>query len=517
MKDLFEALNRADELDNIEDQASDFYRRAEQELEKHFNCTGAFLEPSTQNGVGRTFLFADDISFDGSFDFETGEDYIFEDDFDGFLALCKRSFVPSAEEVNEGIFDRFKKKPAQEPAKEEPKQEEPKKEEDAFTTYTYEEWIQALEYGHKYYAEDGPEAGRMKLWSKAIDISASENLARDVIACMDDWMKSKGNNNFPHKSYAKHLKEAAFSGGMAGDNSASGGTIRGRGASTQPGKNNYLNRMKSKNPDLVDTMVIKVSDIKPGMITQAGQVKEAEARNHPSGGKKMYIMHTNGYDGFWGLDETMDVMVDPENKSKPFAGDYRALLKMGLQENVSESHEDESSIQNIEKILRYTQEHVDSFKNSSTNFDWLDDLTYRGVFEVPASCCADYENVTDDEVEQYITKLLSNKEFVQQLNQYRVHQSDGKPLDDLQESVKPESIVNLIVKSVEESGFTDRSISSAGSLITMEDADGNKTTYTVRIKMIPQFILEEELAGELVKTVDKNKFISDSSVMIIKK
>ena len=132
---------------------------------------------------------------------------------------------------------------------------------------------------------------------------------------------------------AHQLDEAAFNGGMAGDNSASGGTIRGRGASTQPGKNNYLNRMKSKNPDLVDTMVIKVSDIKPGMITQAGQVKEAEARNHVSGGKKMYIMHTNGYDGFWGLDETMDVMVDPENKSKPFTGDYRALLKMGLQES----------------------------------------------------------------------------------------------------------------------------------------------------------------------------------------
>ena len=133
---------------------------------------------------------------------------------------------------------------------------------------------------------------------------------------------------------AHELDEAAVSGGVAGDNSASGGTVRGRGASVQPSKTNYLNRMKSKNPDLVDTMVIKVSDIKPGMITQAGQVKEAEARNHPSGGKKMYIMHTNGYDGFWGLDETMDVMVDPENKSKPFAGDYRALLKRGLQESV---------------------------------------------------------------------------------------------------------------------------------------------------------------------------------------
>ena len=80
--------------------------------------------------------------------------------------------------------------------------------------------------------------------------------------------------------------------------------------------------------------------------------------------------------------------------------------------------------QNIEKILRYTQDHIDSFKNSSTNFDWLDDLTYRGVFAIPASCCDDYENVTDEEVEQYITKLLSNKKFVQQLNQYRAHQLD---------------------------------------------------------------------------------------------
>ena len=139
---------------------------------------------------------------------------------------------------------------------------------------------------------------------------------------------------------AHELDEAAFNRGVAGDNSYRGGTIRGRGASTQPGKNNYLNRMKSKNPDLVDTMVIKVSDIKPGMITQAGQVKEAEARNHVSGGKKMYIMHSNGYDGFWGLDETMDVMVDPENKSKPFSGDYRALLKMGLKESTSLVKED---------------------------------------------------------------------------------------------------------------------------------------------------------------------------------
>lgn len=72
---------------------NEFYRRAEEELNKHFNCTGAFLEPSTQLGQGRTFLFADDMRFDGSFDFQTGEDYIREDNFEGFLKLCKDSFT----------------------------------------------------------------------------------------------------------------------------------------------------------------------------------------------------------------------------------------------------------------------------------------------------------------------------------------------------------------------------------------------------------------------------------------
>lgn len=134
------------------------------------------------------------------------------------------------------------------------------------------------------------------------------------------------------------LTEGAFSGGYAGDNSFSGGTIRGRGASVQPSKKSYLTRLKRNNPDLVDITVIKVSDIKPGMITQAGQVKTAEVRNHNSGVKKMYIMHTNNYDGFWGLDETMEVMVDPDDKSKPFTGSYSALLKKGLQESLTEDN-----------------------------------------------------------------------------------------------------------------------------------------------------------------------------------
>lgn len=93
--------------DDIEARGDEFYRSAEQELEKHFNCTGAYLEPSTQGGVGGVFLFADDMTFDGSFDFETGEEYIYEDDFDGFLRLCLNSFKPRAAEsyTSRDIFE----------------------------------------------------------------------------------------------------------------------------------------------------------------------------------------------------------------------------------------------------------------------------------------------------------------------------------------------------------------------------------------------------------------------------
>jgi hypothetical protein len=129
------------------------------------------------------------------------------------------------------------------------------------------------------------------------------------------------------------LEEGAFSGDYAGDNSFSGGTIRGRGASIQPDKKSYLNRLKNKNPELVDIMTVKGKDIKPGMITQAGQVKEAEVKKNNRGETKVYIMHTNNYDGFWDVDEDMAVMVDPDNKSKPFTGDYRDLVKKGLKES----------------------------------------------------------------------------------------------------------------------------------------------------------------------------------------
>lgn len=87
-----------DDSTEYESVGDDFYERAAEELNKHFNCTGAYLEPSTQLGQGKTFLFADDMSFDGSFDFQTGEDYIKENDFEGFLKLCISSFTPHVEE-----------------------------------------------------------------------------------------------------------------------------------------------------------------------------------------------------------------------------------------------------------------------------------------------------------------------------------------------------------------------------------------------------------------------------------
>lgn len=140
---------------------------------------------------------------------------------------------------------------------------------------------------------------------------------------------------FKSPSRAHGLDEEAFSGGYAG-----GGNVVDRyarpGASVQPDKKSYLGRLKNKNPDLVDVITVKGKDIKRGMITQSGQVKEAEVKRNNRGETKVYIMHTNNYDGFWDTDEDMEVLADPENKSKPFTGDYRALLKMGLKESVED-------------------------------------------------------------------------------------------------------------------------------------------------------------------------------------
>lgn len=130
------------------------------------------------------------------------------------------------------------------------------------------------------------------------------------------------------------ITEGAMSGGYA-----SGGDVIDRyarpGASTQPSKKTYLDRLKSNNPDLVDITTVKGKDIKPGMITQAGQVKTAEVKKNNRGETKVYIMHTNNYDGFWDVDEDMEVLVDLEDKSKPFTGAYRDLLNKGLKESLS--------------------------------------------------------------------------------------------------------------------------------------------------------------------------------------
>ena len=95
-------IESGEEYTDYEARGDEFYRRAEKELEKHFGCTNAYLEPSTQLGQGSTFLFSDDMSFEGNFDYQTGEDYIREDNFDGFLQLCFDSFRPV---TNESLTD----------------------------------------------------------------------------------------------------------------------------------------------------------------------------------------------------------------------------------------------------------------------------------------------------------------------------------------------------------------------------------------------------------------------------
>lgn len=74
--------------------AAAYYEAAQEAIEEKYGCTGAFLEPSTQCGVGGIFLFADDMTFEGSADFETGEEYIYDEDMEGFISFILNSFTP---------------------------------------------------------------------------------------------------------------------------------------------------------------------------------------------------------------------------------------------------------------------------------------------------------------------------------------------------------------------------------------------------------------------------------------
>ena len=74
--------------------AAAYYEAAQEAIEEKYGCTGAFLEPSTQCGVGGIFLFADDMTFEGSADFETGEEYIHDEDMEGFISFILNSFTP---------------------------------------------------------------------------------------------------------------------------------------------------------------------------------------------------------------------------------------------------------------------------------------------------------------------------------------------------------------------------------------------------------------------------------------
>lgn len=102
-------IDNAEDYVNYEARGQEFYERAEKELENHFGCTNAYLEPSIQMGKGGTFLFADDMSFDGNFDYQTGEEYIREDNFEGFLQLCLDSFTPRVEEALKEDTDKSSK------------------------------------------------------------------------------------------------------------------------------------------------------------------------------------------------------------------------------------------------------------------------------------------------------------------------------------------------------------------------------------------------------------------------
>ncbi len=136
----------------------------------------------------------------------------------GAVAPYENAGATEDSELEEGIFDRFKKKNknatannvANNDAKQEPDGEKETEDKDTYEdTYTYDEWNGAISTAEHYYIEDGEKAGRMEAYNKILDDTASVNLCKDVLAYMDAYFaKENENKKIDAKAYAKHLKEA---------------------------------------------------------------------------------------------------------------------------------------------------------------------------------------------------------------------------------------------------------------------------------------------------------------------
>lgn len=91
-------------------------------------------------------------------------------------------------------------------------------------------------------------------------------------------------------------------------------------------------------------------------------------------------------------------------------------------------------------------------------------------------------------------------------------QTTPKTIDAAARATDVNELVDNIVKTVQKSGITP---SVSNSAITIENKDGSKTTYIVKVKQVPQYVLEEEMIGDIVRTFDEDDFIKKSAVKIV--
>lgn len=98
---LIDYLDERYESIDYDDRGSEYYTAAEKAAEERFGCLNAFLEPSTQIGRGGLFLFADNMRFTGSADYETAEEYIQSGDKDGFIEYVLSCIMEDDEDNDE--------------------------------------------------------------------------------------------------------------------------------------------------------------------------------------------------------------------------------------------------------------------------------------------------------------------------------------------------------------------------------------------------------------------------------
>lgn len=133
----------------------------------------------------------------------------------------------------------------------------------------------------------------------------------------------------------------------------------------------------------------------------------------------------DNFDYFLDIDDIGQIIITPDSENSNFEsvteGADLNLVTECKHIQVGNLNEDIESVydQVASKVLNHVKEHPGCVKDGEHIADMLDELNIKGVFDIPAKApgfeCADADNITEEEAEQFINLLIKNTDIENRL------------------------------------------------------------------------------------------------------